>query len=196
MVHDGTTSGVDVDDHRDPQPQSSGEHHRGIERGVDRRAHAPLWRPSVDADGQIVMHRWTVNGQVLVGKDVMLMLEATEVTLTVIDEHGGKAMTSTKLTPASAQPVQNLEAVHDGAGSVPLTGRGPGSVTHVARGLDWRDHSTAFTDNPPMSGVNTYTVQPVGEERPSSVERTSGAGHRRRVVRGFNRGPRLRTRRG
>ena len=41
--------------------------------------------------------------------------------------------------------------------------------------------STTFTDRPPMSGVNTYTVQPVSEDGPSSVERTtSAAGQRRR----------------
>jgi hypothetical protein len=125
---------------------------------------------SVDADGQIVMHRWTVDGQVLVGKDVLLILEeATEVSLTVIDEHGGMAMTSTTLNPTLGPEVQNLEAVHDGAGSVQLTWTWSGEFVthHVYRNGDMIGvtDSTTFTDRPPMSGVNTYTVQPVSEER-------------------------------
>ena len=79
------------------------------------------------------------------------------------------AMTSTTLTPTLGPAVQNLEAVHDGAGSVQLTWTWTGdSVTHhVYRNGDMigATDSTAFTDRPPMSGANTYTVQPVSEER-------------------------------
>ena len=170
-VHDGTDSGADVDTTTEILNLNPEANINVVSSEVWTGEHTLLsGDASVDADGQIVIHRWTVNGQVLIGKDVMLILEeATEVTLTVIDEHGGMAMTSTTLTPTLGPAVQNLEAVHDGAGSVQLTWTWTGeSVTHhVYRNGDLvgTTESTALTDRPPMSGVNTYTVQPVSEDR-------------------------------
>ena len=170
-VHDGTESGADVDTTTEILNLNPEANINVVSSEVWTGEHTLLsGDASVDADGQIVIHRWTVNGQVLVGKDVMLILEeATEVTLTVIDEHGGMAMTSTTLTPTLGPAVQNLEAVHDGAGSVQLSWTWTGeSVTHhVYRNGDLvgTTESTTFTDRPPMSGVNTYTVQPVSEDR-------------------------------
>ena len=171
MVNDGTSSGEDVQATTvilNLNPQAAIEVRSS---NVWIGEHTVLsGDASVDLDGQIVMHRWTVNEQVIVGETVTLTLETTtQVSLTVIDEHGGTATTSTTLTPTAGPVVQNLEAVHDGTGSVTLTWTWAGENVshHIYRNGDLvaATGSTDFVDRPPMSGANTYTVQPVNDER-------------------------------
>ena len=170
-VHDATASGAEVDTTTEILNLNPQANIVVVSNEVWTGEHTLLsGASSVDADGQVMIHRWTVDGQVLVGKDVMLTLqEATDVTLTVIDEHGGMAMTSTTLTPTLGPTVQNLEAVHDGTGRVQLTWVWTGEAVahHVYRNdnLIAVTEDTGFSDRPPMSGVNTYTVQPVSEDR-------------------------------
>lgn len=125
---------------------------------------------STDVDGRLVMYRWTVDDQVIVGEDITVSLDAaTTVSLTVLDEHGGSATTTTTLTPAEGPTVQNLVALHDGNGAVDLTWTwtGPEVTHHVYRNgnMIGATNASAFIDRPPMSGANTYTVQPVNDER-------------------------------
>ncbi|MBV18947.1 MAG: hypothetical protein CMA56_03680, partial [Euryarchaeota archaeon] len=76
---------------------------------------------------------------------------------------------STALTPTLGPTVQYLEAVHDGTGRVQLTWAWNGETVahHIYRNGDiiGVTEATDFSDRPPMSGVNTYTVQPVSEDR-------------------------------
>ena len=170
-VHDGTASGAEVDTTTEILNLNPQANINVISEEIWIGEHTLLsGASSVDDDGRIVMYRWTVNGEVLVGETVTLSLEeSTEVTLTVIDEHGGVAMTSTALTPTLGPTVQYLEAVHDGTGRVQLTWAWNGETVahHIYRNGDiiGVTEATDFSDRPPMSGVNTYTVQPVSEDR-------------------------------
>jgi hypothetical protein len=125
---------------------------------------------STDPDGRIVMHRWSWDDHVEVGEQVTMVLsEPTDVTLTVTDEHGASSSSSITLAPTNGPTVQNLVAVHDGRGEVRLTWSWTGEdvMHHVYRNGDMigTTASTSFTDRPPMSGANTYAVQPVNDER-------------------------------
>lgn len=125
---------------------------------------------SADVDGRIVMHRWSWDDQIAVGEQIsMILTEPTDVTLTVTDEHGASSSTTTTLTPTAGPTVQNLVAVHDGEGKVRLTWSWSGEEVahHVYRNGDMigTTNETDFTDRPPMSGANTYAVQPVNDER-------------------------------
>jgi hypothetical protein len=59
--------------------------------------------------------------------------------------------------------------MHDGSGKVVLTWTWTGEevLHHIYRNGDMvgATATTDFTDRPPMSGANTYTVQPVNDER-------------------------------
>ena len=125
---------------------------------------------STDLDGTHLVHRWTWNGQTATGSQVGMTLDGpTEVTLRVTDEHGASATTSLSLTPEVGPQIQGLEARHDGSGMVRLTWSWSGDTAthHVYRNGNMiaAVNATDFTDRPPMSGANTYTVQPVNEER-------------------------------
>ena len=108
---------------------------------------------STDLDGRVVMHRWTVDDTVLVGEDVVLIVEATtEVSLTVIDEHGGTSTAAITLTPTTGPSVQSLVALHDGEGAVELTWTWDGepAVHHIYRNgaMIGTTNATGFTDRP------------------------------------------------
>ncbi len=125
---------------------------------------------SLDADGGNLAYRWAWNGLVATGPQATLILDApTEVTLHVTDEHGALASTSIVLTPTQGPTVQNLVAVHDGTGLVELSWSWTGlEVTHhVYRNgnMIGVTDEMDFDDRPPLSGPNTYTVQPVNDER-------------------------------
>ncbi|MDP6233492.1 MAG: PKD domain-containing protein [Candidatus Poseidoniaceae archaeon] len=125
---------------------------------------------STDADGRIVMHRWNWDDQMATGEQVsMILTEPTDVTLTVTDEHGATSSSTTTLSPSAGPTVENLVASHDGSGKVLLTWSWPGEevMHHVYRNGDMIGTTSDmdFTDRPPMSGANTYTVQPVTDER-------------------------------
>ena len=125
---------------------------------------------STDADGRIVIHRWSWDDQIATGEEVTIVFnEPTEVTLTVADEHGASSSTTTTLTPTNGPTIQNLVAMHDGSGKVVLTWTWTGeeALHNVYRNGDMvgATATTDFTDRPPMSGANTYTVQPVNDER-------------------------------
>ena len=125
---------------------------------------------STDADGRIVMHRWNWDDQMATGEQVsMILTEPTDVTLTVTDEHGATSSSTTTLSPSAGPTVENLGATHDGSGKVLLTWSWPGeeAIHHVYRNGDMvgTTSDTDFIDRPPMSGANTYTVQPVTDER-------------------------------
>ena len=125
---------------------------------------------STDADGRIVIHRWSWDDQIATGEEVTIVFnEPTEVTLTVTDEHGASSSTTTTLTPTIGPTIQNLVAMHDGSGKVVLTWTWTGEevLHHIYRNGDMvgTTATTDFTDRPPMSGANTYTVQPVNDER-------------------------------
>ncbi|MDP6199471.1 MAG: hypothetical protein QF531_01755, partial [Candidatus Poseidonia sp.] len=125
---------------------------------------------STDLDGEIVAYRWTMDGWSASGATATLVLASDEtVTLIVTDNDGDEHSTTIDLVVSIGPSVQNLQLVYDGAQEVKLTWTWTGESTafNVLRNgvVVGATNETVFVDLPPMSGANTYTVQPQNDER-------------------------------
>ena len=125
---------------------------------------------STDLDGEIVGYRWTMDGMSASGPKATFVLASDEtVTLTVTDNDGDEHSTTIDLVVSTGPSVQNLQLVYDGAQEVKVTWAWTGESTsfNVLRNgvVVGTTNETEFVDLPPMSGTNTYTVQPQDEER-------------------------------
>lgn len=143
---------------------------------------------SLDADGSVAAYRWTWDGLVRTGPVISVVVsQNTEVSLTVIDEHGGQNTSAITLRPLAGPSVSALVATYDGTEDVRLTWTWNGDenvVFDVLRNgrLVGTTESTSFVDQPPLSGSNLYTIQPMTENRTflqavseQSVETSVGA---------------------
>ena len=125
---------------------------------------------STDVDGEILQYRWTWEGGFAVGATAeIVLLEDTLITLTITDDHGASANASLQLEPTMGPEMRSVSGAHDGEGRVALswswTGA-PVSYNILRNGvLVGTTNDTSYTDQPLMSGVNTYTLQPFDDER-------------------------------
>ena len=125
---------------------------------------------STDLDGELVQFTWSWDGATATGASLELVLtKDTEVHLLVSDDLGATAETTMQLTVSTGPSVQNLRVFNDGNGKVDLTWAWNGEAVefniHRNGQLIATTDSQSYQDQPPMSGVNTYTVQPVNDER-------------------------------
>ena len=125
---------------------------------------------SVDADGEIIDYTWSWNGQSAHGPRVSVVLDQSmTMSLTVTDQHGASSSTTMTLDVTSGPEVQGLTAKYDGTEEVTLswTWTGPQATFNILRNgaVVGTTESTTFSDHPTMSGMNTYSVQPVNDER-------------------------------
>lgn len=125
---------------------------------------------SSDADGDIVRFMWSWDGTTFSGETLSVVLtQDTEVMLTVIDDSGATSNTTVQLDVEIGPSIQNLAVFSDDKGNVKLTWSWTGET--VAFDIFRNDNlvgtteSMTFEDQPPLSGRNTYIVQPVNEER-------------------------------
>lgn len=125
---------------------------------------------SADADGELVEFTWSWDGTSATGPSVSLVLtETTEVHLRVVDDLGATAEHTVELEVMAGPVVQNLRISNDKDGGVDLAWAWTGE--EVAFNILRNGEMVATTDRlvyrdlPPMSGLNTYTVQPVNDER-------------------------------
>ena len=99
----------------------------------------------------------------------MVLTEDTEVMLTVTDDSGATSNTTVQLDIDIGPNIQNLAVFSDDKGNVKLTWSWTGET--VAFNIFRNDNlvgtteAMTFEDLPPLSGRNTYVVQPVNEER-------------------------------
>ena len=125
---------------------------------------------STDADGEILVHRWTWEGGFALGPHAEVVVqENTLITLTITDDHGATANASLNLEPIQGPRTLNLQGTHDGDGRVSLQWTWTGDTVsfNVLRNgvLVGTTNETTFVDRPLMSGLNEYTVQPFDDER-------------------------------
>lgn len=125
---------------------------------------------STDLDGEIVTYRWTMDGLSASGAEATFVLTSDEtVTLTVTDNDGDEHSTTIDLVVSIGPSVQDLQLVYDGEEEVTLawTWTGESTAFNVLRNgvVVGTTNETAFVDLPPISGTNTYTVQPQNDER-------------------------------
>ena len=125
---------------------------------------------STDLDGELVQFTWSWDGATATGASLELVLtKDTEVHLLVSDDLGATAETTLQLTVSTGPAVQNLRVFNDGNGKVDLTWEWNGEAVefNIHRNGQFiaTTNSQSYQDLPPMSGVNTYTVQPVNDER-------------------------------
>lgn len=125
---------------------------------------------STDLDGELAQFIWSWNGATATGATLELVLtQDTEVHLLVSDDLGATAETTMQLTVSTGPTVQNLKVFNDGNGKVDLTWEWAGEAVEfnlLRNGeLIITTDALSYQDQPPMSGVNTYTVQPVNDER-------------------------------
>ena len=125
---------------------------------------------STDLDGELVQFTWSWDGATATGATLELVLtKDTEVHLLVSDDLGATAETTMQLTVSAGPAVQNLRVFNDGNGKVDLTWAWNGEAVefNIHRNGQFiaTTDSQSYQDLPPMSGVNTYTVQPINDER-------------------------------
>jgi len=125
---------------------------------------------STDLDGELVQYTWSWDGTTATGASLELVLtKDTEVHLLVSDDLGATAETTMQLTVSTGPSVQNLMVFNDGNGKVDLTWAWNGNAVefniHRNGQLIATTDGQSYQDQPPMSGVNTYTVQPINDER-------------------------------
>lgn len=125
---------------------------------------------STDLDGELTQYRWSWDGASATGSTLSVVVtKDTEVHLLVTDDNGATADQTVQLTVVPGPVVQNLLVLNDGAGHVDLTWAWMGGEVdfNILRNgeLISTTDALAYRDQPPMSGVNTYTVQPVNDER-------------------------------
>ena len=125
---------------------------------------------SSDADGEVVRFAWSWDGTTFSGETLNVVLtEDTEVMLTVTDDSGATSNTTVQLDVEIGPNIQNLAVFSDDKGNVKLTWSWTGET--VAFNIFRNDNlvgttdAMTFEDQPPLSGRNTYVVQPVNEER-------------------------------
>jgi len=125
---------------------------------------------SSDLDGKDLTYAWSwatgsASGQML----TLVPKGVVDLTLTVSDEFGATNSTTQTLQPTVGPQVQNLMIVHDGQGRVELSWswNGDEAAFNILRGsqLIATVNEASFSDNPPMSGLNEYTIQPVDQNR-------------------------------
>lgn len=125
---------------------------------------------STDADGSIASYRWTWDGQSQTGAVANLLLsDSTSVTLTVTDTNGETDEETLTVSVSTGPTVFNMQTLQDGSGEVRLLWSWDGddvSFNVLRNGVVVATTTEmAYTDAPPMSGANTYTVQPFNDER-------------------------------
>ena len=126
--------------------------------------------PSTDADGVIARYDWSWEGGSSTGERLEVVLkDDTVITLTVTDEHGGTHQTNVALEVEIGPDVRNLQSTDDDQGNVRLSWSWTGeqAAFNILRNgvIIATTNATSFEDQPPISGVVTYTVQPVDEGR-------------------------------
>jgi len=126
--------------------------------------------PSMDPDGVIVRYDWSWEGGSATGErlEVVLKDDAT-ITLTVTDDHGATHQANVSLEVEIGPDVRSLQSFNDDRGNVRLswTWTGEQVAFNILRNGEviGTTNATSFDDQPPISGIVTYTVQPVDEER-------------------------------
>ena len=125
---------------------------------------------SSDADGSIASYRWTWGGQSQSGEVANLLLsDSTSVTLTVTDTNGETDEETLAISVETGPTVLDMRTIQDGSGDVRLlwSWNGDDVAFNVLRNGEVVATTTemAYTDSPPMSGANTYTIQPFNDER-------------------------------
>jgi len=125
---------------------------------------------SSDADGSIASYRWTWDGQTQSGEVANLLLfDSTSVTLTVTDTNGETDEETLAISVDTGPTVLDLQTIQDGSGDVRLlwSWNGDDVAFNVLRNgeLVATTTDTTYTDSPPMSGANTYTIQPFNDDR-------------------------------
>ena len=125
---------------------------------------------SSDADGSIASYRWTWDGQSQSGEVANLLLsDSTSVTLTVTDTNGETDEETLAISVETGPTVLDMRTIQDGSGDVRLlwSWNGDDVAFNVLRNGEVVATTTemAYTDSPPMSGANTYTIQPFNDER-------------------------------
>ncbi|MGB0515962.1 MAG: hypothetical protein ACPGKR_03340, partial [Poseidonia sp.] len=125
---------------------------------------------SSDADGEVVRFAWSWDGTTFSGETLNVVLtEDTEVMLTVTDDSGATSNTTVQLEVDIGPNIQNLAVFSDDKGNVKLTWSWTGETVafNILRNdnLVGTTEAMTFEDQPPLSGRNTYVVQPVNEER-------------------------------
>ena len=125
---------------------------------------------STDPDGTLSRFEWSWDGGTSTGETLALVLKApTDVTLTVIDEHGATNETTVSLSLKIGPSIRDLEVFTDDRGDVRLTWRWTGDAVAYNILRDGVIIATtdvgSYEDQPPMSGTAHYTVQPFNDER-------------------------------
>ena len=126
--------------------------------------------PSTDPDGIIARYDWSWEGGSATGERLELVLKDDAVVmLTITDDHGATQQTNLSLEIEIGPDVRSLQSFSDDRGNVRLswiwTGE-PVAFNILRNGeIIGTTNTTSFDDQPPISGVVTYTVQPVDEER-------------------------------
>ena len=99
----------------------------------------------------------------------MVLKDDAIVTLTVTDDHGATHQTNVSLEIEIGPDVRSLQSFNDDRGNVRLSWVWTGEQVafNILRNGEviGMTNATSFDDQPPISGVVTYTVQPVDEER-------------------------------
>ena len=125
---------------------------------------------STDPDGTLSRFEWSWDGGTAAGETLALVLKApTDVTLTVIDEHGATNETTVSLSLKIGPSIRDLEVFTDDRGDVRLTWRWTGDAVAYNILRDGVIIATtdvgSYEDQPPLSGTTHYTVQPFNDER-------------------------------
>lgn len=125
---------------------------------------------STDPDGNDLTYTWSwVTGSASGHTLTLVPKGVVDLTLTVSDEFGATNSTTQTLQPTVGPQVQSLMVLHDGKGRVDLSWswNGDEAAFNILRGgqMIATVNDTSFTDNPPMSGLNEYTIQPVDQDR-------------------------------
>ena len=124
---------------------------------------------SSDVDGNIVAYTWSWGTNVVSGADLTLVENRNRViSLSVLDDNGASSSTTFQLELTSGPVVQNILAVYD-EGEIQLswTWNGENAKFNIYRNGEFVgvSDSLSYTDTPPMSGSNVYTIQPFDDER-------------------------------
>ena len=126
--------------------------------------------PSTDSDGIIVRYDWSWEGGSASGERLEVVLKDDAIVmLTVTDDHGATHQTNVSLEIEIGPDVRSLQSFSDDRGNVRLSWAWTGEQVsfNILRNGEviGTTNATSFEDRPPISGIVTYTVQPVDEER-------------------------------